>query len=140
MEEFTERLQHHTGGVSLTIGRISCYMWGAYNYSVQQFLIDIRLVFPYIDNCIGYTLTRKSRQQCLRIDYFATRRVYYIRCITERCEEFSVRQMESLVISVAHQRSVESYHITVTYYLVHPYKAFFAIIGTRRVIFNHSHT
>mgnify|MGYP007000009140 CR=1 FL=1 len=43
----------HTGGIGFSVGGVTCDMRGSYIYKVEKFLIDIRFIFPSIDNSIS---------------------------------------------------------------------------------------
>ena len=47
-EEPAERLQYHTGGIGLSVGRIACDVRRTDKYLVEQFQVDVGLVLPDI--------------------------------------------------------------------------------------------
>ena len=70
-----QRLQRHTGGIGLAVGRVACDVRCTYIASLQQLEVDIGLVFPYVDDALRYLTHIESLPQGFGIGSLATRGV-----------------------------------------------------------------
>ena len=87
-------------------------MRGSQKNFLQQIRVNIRFIFPRINNRITYPacLQRIKQSQCLY--YFSTRSIHNKRFPLQTGKEIRIRQMERFIFPIPVQRSMKGYYIT----------------------------
>ena len=74
-EEAAKSIEGHAGGVRFPVRRIAGYVRSADEDLVQKFEVDVRFVFPYVDNGIGYAVFAQGIEQGLCLNDFTPRSI-----------------------------------------------------------------
>ena len=75
VKEAAKSIEGHAGSVRFPVRRIAGYVRSADEDLVQKFEVDVRFVFPHVDDRIGYAVCAQGIQQGLRLNDFAPRSI-----------------------------------------------------------------
>lgn len=109
-------------------------MRGSQKNFLQQIRVNIRFIFPRINNRITYPacLQRIKQSQCLY--YFSTRSIHNKRFPLQTGKEIRIRQMERFIFPIPVQRSMKGYYITFPCQYRQIHKSRFPPVRTWRII------